>query len=618
MTRYLKTDFHLHTHHSDNSDRMTPAEYVTLARRFGYDVLGFCDHHHNLTQSSWAALQAEVRAEAERLGAGELLLTTGYEATWMTGHLCVLGKQAFDGESIPDCDRQMWSPANTRILAHPDNNICAWRLPLPVAIQGVEVINGGQDPYAVYTASPCNGVATYRRYLLLNHHVAAIAQSDCHQQVVFGRAWTGVMVADDAPLQWEVVQQALQQGHTFAAMGNLPIHLWTENGCVPGDTLVDPAVNHLWWDVPSDAEVTVYVADRPVAHFTSQGAGSNRGKYRLCHNGPQWLLVKRGLAWAVSSPLWVSNQPVESAPIRNALLQHTVVQQAANRLRRNLDWLESLEVSQEQTPYPVHRYVEWLGAQLPSAWTENDPAFSGIGDPIDWAMTRLQAAQEIMTPILRDLCRVLHSTPAQGKAHVLVTAPKKFLPAALYRATVDLPHSWPSPQVTTSMGAPLLALATSIPGERDPLHGNRSRTQMGELVTWLERGEIHEYLLRDCQLTCANGELRLVADLWPAALGYAPESNPAAAQMLVKALADPEMQSFFVHLRMPRRYALLFFLPEPLSVDHMILSVVPATGQAGEEKGEEEKREAKRTIQFFVDDALASDPSEFSLVVQLN
>jgi hypothetical protein len=284
MTRILKTDFHLHTHHSDNRDRMTPAEYVTLARRFGYDVLGFCDHHHNLTQASWAALQAEVRAEIAGLASSELLLTTGYEATWMTGHLCVLGKQEFDGESIAACDRQMWLPANTRILAHPDNNICAWRLPLPVAVQGVEVINGGQDAYSVYAGSPCNGLATYQRYLLLNHKLAAVGQSDCHQRKVFGRAWTGVLVEDEAPLQWEVVQDALKQGHTFAAMGDLPIHVWTDNGCKPGDTLVDAAVDTIGWEVPSGAEVTVYVADRPVAYFRS-AAQQAREKQRALSPG---------------------------------------------------------------------------------------------------------------------------------------------------------------------------------------------------------------------------------------------------------------------------------------------------------------------------------------------
>src|SRR5690606_17160039 len=60
MQRLIKADFHLHTYHSDNRDRMTPQEYVELGRRLGYDVLGFCDHHHNLTQAAWQTLQAEV------------------------------------------------------------------------------------------------------------------------------------------------------------------------------------------------------------------------------------------------------------------------------------------------------------------------------------------------------------------------------------------------------------------------------------------------------------------------------------------------------------------------------------------------------------------------------
>jgi hypothetical protein len=57
---------------------------------------------------------------------------------------------------------------------------------------------------------------------------------------------------------------------------------------------------------------------------------------------------------------------------------------------------------------------------------------------------------------------------------------------------------------------------------------------------------------------------------------------------------------------MPRRYALLLILEGSTPVDHLILSVVPASG------------EEKRITQFFLDDALANDPSELSLVVQLS
>ena len=625
MTRYLKSDFHLHTYHSDNRDCMTPAEYVGLARRFGYDVLGFCDHHHNLTQAAWAELRAEVQAETD--AAPDLLLTTGYEATWMTGHLCVLGKQAFDGESIAACDHQMWSPANTRILAHPDNNICAWRLPLPVAVQGVEIINGGQDPYAIYAGSPCNGLATYQRYLLLNHRVAAIAQSDCHQRVVFGRAWTGIRVEDGAPLDWEVVQRALHAGHTFAAIGDLPIHVWTENGIGPGDGLDEPGVDSICWEVPSGAEVTIYIADRPVAYFAAQskaGEKTSRHSYRLRHNGPHYLVVKRGLAWAVSSPIWVSNQAVNPAPLRTALTQHTVVQRMVDDVRRQLDWLCSLQVAPEQTPYPISYYVEWLQTLLPAAWSEADPAFSGPGDPVDWAVARLQAAQVMLTPILGDLCRTRYRRPEHraGKPRVLVAPSSQLqtppVSGSTYRGVVDLPREWNAVQLTSAEGVPIRTHASAIPGERDPLHGYRSREQMNELVIWLTRGEIHEYVLRNCQLSCEHEEVRLIVDLWPAALGYAPEPNLAAAQKLSTALADPTNSRFFVHLRMPRRFTLLFALDETLSATlsgtHLVLEAVPPTIKG---KKENENSENEHTLHFYQEDALVHDPSADVLVVQI-
>src|SRR5690606_3604756 len=152
-------------------------------------------------------------------------------------------------------------------------------------------------------------------------------------------------------------------------------------------------------------EVTLYVADRPVAHFnaaTQPGAAVASGHYRLRHNGPHWLLVKRGLAWAVSTPIWVCNQPVESGKGRAELSHHSAVQENADALRCRVDWLAALEATPEQTPYPVAHYVEWLQAQLPTSWAESDPAFSGLGDPVDWAMRRLRAAQEIVMPIVHD------------------------------------------------------------------------------------------------------------------------------------------------------------------------------------------------------------------------
>jgi hypothetical protein len=124
------------------------------------------------------------------------------------------------------------------------------------------------------------------------------------------------------------------------------------------------------------------------------------------------------------------------------------------------------------------------------------------------------------------------------------------------------------------------------------------------------RGEIHEYQLHNAQLLCEGGALRLVADLWPATLGGAPVPDPDAAAKLAAAIADPAVQSFFVHLRMPRRFALVFELAREVVEGQLVLRVVPAPEEGGLET-------AERAIRFFQDGALVNDPSELSLVVQL-
>jgi hypothetical protein len=198
---------------------------------------------------------------------------------------------------------------------------------------------------------------------------------------------------------------------------------------------------------------------------------------------------------------------------------------------------------------------------------------------------------------------------AADGSRIMVASHAAPLPAGVYRATVELPLAHAAPALATTDGTVIPSLAATIPGERDPLHGPRSRVQMNELVTWLERGEIHEYQMHNCHLTNEDGTLRLIVDLWPAALGGAPVSHAAAAQTLAAAIADPSVQSFFVHLRMPKRYALIFALEDATGVE-LVLDVVAAPTEA---EGEAEKR----TLRFFADDALTVDPSAHTLVVQL-
>jgi hypothetical protein len=510
--RTIKADFHLHTYHSDNRDRMTPAEYAILARRMGYSVLGFCDHHQNLTQAAWRTLQSETAA----LAADDLLLTTGYEATFVAGHLCVLGKQQFDGETVADCARQLWSPANTRILAHPDNNSCAWLLPLPVGVQGVEVINGGQDFYSYRMGSPCNGLTTFQRYLLLNHPVGAVAQSDCHERAIFGRVWTGLQLPEDAPLNWQSVQAALARGHCYAAMGQISLRLWTGSGASMGDTLENSGSTELLWEAPPGAEVTVFVAGTPVAQLRQDAA---LGRYPLQQNGPHWLLVKRGLDWAVTSPIWVRNQPAAAPAVRAALLAHSVVQHAAGRLQRRLDWLDALQPHWQSSPYPVAAYAGWLQSLLPSAWAEDEWALTGPAAPLDVAQARLQHAYQLAGALLADVTRAAQAPlPAEPAPKVVVAAAAPPFPGGLLQFMVDVPRTWEEIRLTGAQGEEAPFVALPVDGPRDPIQGLRNPVQMREIVIWLERGEMHEYSVQNVQIEEHAPRLTVTFDLYPALL----------------------------------------------------------------------------------------------------
>lgn len=200
----------------------------------------------------------------ESLSAPDLLLATSYEATFVTGHQCVLDKSEFDGATARQCERQMWDTGNRRIVAHPDNNTCAWRLPLPIGADGVEIINGGQDLYAHLPTSPCNGLRTYQTYLLLDHSLAALAQSDCHQRAIFGRVWTGMWLDDAQESTWATIYAALDARRTFAAMGDITLDAWQE-----AESSGQPVLR---WRVSAGAEVYIYCTDRPAAWFDAGAA----------------------------------------------------------------------------------------------------------------------------------------------------------------------------------------------------------------------------------------------------------------------------------------------------------------------------------------------------------
>lgn len=610
MHRLTKADFHLHTYHSDNQDRMTPQDYVMLGRRLGYDALGFCDHHHNLTQAAWQTLQAEVDALA---GSG-LLLSTGYEATFVVGHLCVLNKRVFDGESVAGCRRALWSPANTRILAHPDNNACAWLLPLPVGVQGVEVINGGQDLYAYRPGSPCNGLATYQRYLLLNHPVAAVAQSDCHVRALFGRVWTGLTLPPDAPRTWAALQDALERGHSCAVMGDLPLSVWAESGAIMGDALTAEGDPDLLWEAAPDSEVTVFVADRPVAYIAPNGQG--RGRYRLQGNGPHWLLVKRGLAWAVSSPIWVQNQPAAAAAGRARLAQDRSLLPAADGLRRRLDALQARRPDWARSALPVEDYLTWLRALLPDAWPDTDWGWDPGRDAAALAHARLDAAMQIATPLLAEVIRAAAVTPQPDAPapRAVIAAGQEGAPGGLLQFSVDVPRDWAAIRLCDEAGTPLPHLAQPGNGQRDPIDSPRTRLQVEELYVWLAHGEMHEYVLRNLHVQRHGTTLTIQIDLYPEALGLQAHPDPSAAAALAAQVADPELTQIDVHLRMPRRFVVVMEIDAMPGATSRTVHVHKATDMAAPGAATEAHL---HKLLLDVPEGWERDPAASTLVVQV-
>lgn len=545
MANLIKADFHLHTCYSDNLDRMLPEEFATLAVQAGYTAIGFCDHHHNLTQESWWKL----RAAAESLTTPDLLISTGYEATFATGHLCVLDKTEFDGATAAQCERQIWNPDTLRIVAHPDNNACAWRLPLPVDAAGVEIINGGQDLYSYRPSSPCNGLHTYQAYLLLDHPIAAIGQSDCHQRAFFGRAWTGLWLPAEHQPTLAAIFDAVGKRCTFAAMGDVQLRVWCEEAA-HGRPL-------LRWHASEGVEIYIHCMDRPVAYVDPMEA--RRGVYEPVDNGYYWLLVRRGSAWAVSSPVLVHPLPGDSAQAargRTTLLSDSLVRRHADELRYRLDQLQVYQSDWSLSPFPVGRYIEWLSAQLPERWRQEN--YIDAPDELRrQALLRLARAHSMAGAVLENVLRHHHRArvgPHDGVQVVLAPQENR---AGAVQFVIDVPRTWAGISITDPEGRQVPALAMPVDGERDPVKGQRTRSQMHEIVTWLNRGEIHEYVVMRSVITRHGASVSVTFDLYTAELAWQPTAYPEMAAELTLLLLDEEVAEFYVDIRMPLRYAIL-------------------------------------------------------------
>lgn len=545
--RMVRADLHLHTAHSDNHDKLLPADYLITARRAGIEVLGFADHHHNLTQASWAALQEQVAALKDE----GILLVTGYEATYIDGHMVITDKDQFDGEFVADMEAAVHNPKNVRILAHPDNNSCQWNLNMAPGIDGVEVANGGQDEFCVREGSPCNGLATFKDYLLLGERVAPFSNSDCHQAVFFGRMWTGVWIPADAPLTRQTLFEAIRARRTLASYGGLELEFGTGGGEIMGD-IVESQEPALRWNAPAESRLTLYRGDMPIAHFRG-----GPGEYKPTTNGAWWLLAEQGASWAVASPIWVRgiHHAGHVAPLHEALLDNDLLAeltaQAETLLAQAADLLSERYNARPAFALP---YMPWLHSQLPADLPIWLPANRDPADLQQEYARRLRLVIRVASRLLADMLAAAGpAEPEPGDRLAWLHSLDGLPLPPIVQCTVEVPQCAGPFHLTTVAGAPLNYVAAPAP-HRDPVNEFRTPGRMEEILVWLERGEMHEYALQNVEMRGEGDTLYTTFDLFrPRWLAERP-AYPQEAARLAAILAEGGYARYHLHIRKPQRW----------------------------------------------------------------
>ncbi len=467
---------------------------------------------------------------------------------------------------------------------------------------GSEIINGGQDLYSFRPTSPCSGLPTYQTYLLLNHPIAAFAQSDCHARALFGRVWTGMWLPDAQPTTWEAIHRAIAERRTFAAMGDIRLNVWCEANAS------QPPV--LRWQGAEGAEIYVYCADQPVAYLDPIEARA--GAYQPASNGYYWLLARRDLAVAVSSPLLVNPLPGDRTQVaarRTALLADPLVQYQADKLKQRLDQLRMYTADWGASPFPVQRYLDWLSGLLPERWALEEYA----AEPNELrrlALQRLHHAQPIAGAVLEDVLRQHYRAELgeQAGIQVLLAPQPPTQYAGALQFHIEAPRAWAGVVFTDQAGHYLASLAMPVDGERDPINGQRTRYQMQEIITWLQSGEMHEYVLSSAAITCQDSSVSVQFDLYPARLAWHAATYPDLAAQLEVLLLDPQKTEFHVAIRMPRRYGVLL-QPDALPNASVLIA---------HNSFDDELTNTVRPPNFFADTLSAADFLGDGLVVQIN
>lgn len=476
----IKGDFHLHTLYSDNMDKMDVSDYDKLAKKYGLDVLCITDHHHNLTQNTWEELSLKIKNHV-----GLPLIMQGYEITFAKGHIVLLNKSIFDSEYIKDAIKNLYNDNNLRIMAHPDNNNCKWQINLVPGIDGIEILNSGHDALSYKEDSICNGIKTYKAYLLLRHKLAAFANTDCHYSFTFGKAWTGVFIPQNKELNTETAINAIKSGHTYSCAGDLLIELYSED-YIMGDTLISSGDKYIYWKCPQNSDVILYYGDTPLDAFKG-----SEGSFKPMMNGPYWIFVKNGNAWAASSPIWVSGikDRMGNHDVRNNLLENGLIYKNNERVKHYFSIIERLISDYKFNDNYIDAYIKWFKQFIIENINDEELANKSTDFLFYENTKRLQLIEKILMMLINELLLKIGSEEISKNHLTLYNFDNKEYDGVIQTEILISPDT--KDFYLTDDNGNKINFVSMVMKDNTFINQERSPERMKEVALWLKRGEMH-------------------------------------------------------------------------------------------------------------------------------
>ncbi len=111
-----------------------------------------------------------------------------------------------------------------------------------------------------------------------------------------------------------------------------PLPPWVTSACVSGRTKVTQLSRYSVGKYRTGPRLYVYCGDRSVTYVDPVDA--RKGRFSPPSTGYYWILAKRGLAWAVSSPIYMQIMPGDGQAAtarRTALLANALSGRSARR-----------------------------------------------------------------------------------------------------------------------------------------------------------------------------------------------------------------------------------------------------------------------------------------------